>query len=288
MKPAPFAYHRPRTRAEVDRLLAEHGDEAKILAGGQSLIPILNMRLAAPAHLVDINGLEDEPTEPQLADGRLTLGPLVRHRAAELSPLVAERLPLLAQTLAHVAHPAIRSRGTVVGSIAHADPAAELPAAMALLDGEAAVRGAGGRRTIAARDLFVSHLETSLAPGEWIEEVRLPVQGDRGSAVEEFARRQGDYALCGVLALAARAGGARLRVTLAYVGMAPVPARIELPELDAAELAGQAGVQALGALVRERLLPEDDIHATARYRLWLAERLGLRAAGRAAAALEER
>jgi aerobic carbon-monoxide dehydrogenase medium subunit len=288
MKPAPFAYHRPRTREEVDRLLAELGDEAKILAGGQSLIPILNMRLAAPDHLIDINGLQDEPTEPEAADGAITLGPLVRHRAAERSPLVARQLPILAQTLEHVAHPAIRSRGTVVGSIAHADPAAELPAAMALLDGEAAVRGVGGRRTIAARDLFVSHLETSLEPGEWIEQVRLPIQGERGSAVEEFARRRGDYALCGVLALAAAGNAGRRRVTLAYVGMGPVPVRVELPELDADELAGGSGAEELRALARERLEPEDDIHATARYRLWLAERLGLRAARRAAAALEER
>jgi aerobic carbon-monoxide dehydrogenase medium subunit len=246
VKPAPFAYHRPRTREEVDGLLAELGAEAKILAGGQSLIPVLNMRLAAPAHLIDVNHLEDEPAEPELHDGAVAFGPLVRMRTAERSPLVAERLPLLAAALPYVAHPAIRSRGTLVGSIAHADPAAELPAVMAVLEGEASVRSARGRRTVAARDLFVAHLETSLAKDEWIDEVRLPVH-ERG-AFAEFARRQGDYALCGVAAVPG---------ALAFVGMGPVPLRLAPDQLD-------------------RLEPEDDIHATARYRRWLAERLAER------------
>jgi carbon-monoxide dehydrogenase medium subunit len=241
VKPAPFAYHRPRTREEVDRLLAEHGGEAKVLAGGQSLVPIMSMRLATPAHVVDINFLDGEPAEPALADGAVAFGPLVRQRAAERSAVVAEHVPVLAQALAHVAHPAIRSRGTVVGSIAHADPAAELPAVMVALGGEARVRGAGGRRTVRAGELFAGPLQTTLAPDEWIEEVRLPVQGDRPSAVVEFARRRGDYALCGVVAV----GGA-----VTYIGMGPYPGVVE---------------------------PEDDLHATARYRLWLAERLKRRA-----------
>jgi CO/xanthine dehydrogenase FAD-binding subunit len=241
VKPAPFAYHRPRTREEVDALLAEHGEEAKVLAGGQSLVPIMSMRLATPAHVVDVNFLESEPREPALEGGVLAFGPLVRQRAAERAPLVAEHLPVLRQALHHVAHPAIRSRGTVVGSIAHADPAAELPAVMVALGGEARVRSARGRRAVAAGDLFAGPLQTTLAPDEWIEEVRLPVQGDRRSAVVEFARRRGDYALCGVIAL----GGA-----VTYIGMGPYP-----------------GVVA----------PEDDIHASARYRLWLAERLKRRA-----------
>jgi carbon-monoxide dehydrogenase medium subunit len=243
VKPAPFAYHRPRTREEVDALLAEHGEEAKVLAGGQSLVPIMSMRLATPAHVVDINFLEGEPREPVLDGGALVFGPLVRQRAAERSPLVAEHLPVLEQALAHVAHPAIRSRGTVVGSIAHADPAGELPAVMVALGGEARVRSAGTRRTIAAADLYEGPLQTSLRTGEWIEEVRLPVQGDRRSAVLEFARRRGDYALCGVVAL----GDA-----VTYIGMGPYPGVVE---------------------------PEDNIHATARYRLWLAERLKRRALG---------
>ena len=249
MKAAPFAYAKAKSVADAIRLLGE--PEAKLLAGGQSLIPILNMRLAAPEHLVDLNFLEGEPDEPVLDGDVLAFGPLVRMRAAERSPLVAQRLPLLAQTLTHVAHPAIRSRGTLVGSIAHADPAAELPALMALVRGEARVRSAQGRRTVPASELFVAHLETSLEPGEWIEEVRLPAQP--GGAFAEFARRHGDYALCGVAAIPG---------AVAFVGMGPVPERIEFG--DPAELPD---------LIRERLEPEDDIHATAEYRLWLAGRL---------------
>jgi aerobic carbon-monoxide dehydrogenase medium subunit len=247
VKPAPFAYHRPRTREEVDRLLAEHGAEAKVLAGGQSLIPILNMRLAAPAHLIDLNFLEGEPAEPVVDDGVVAFGALVRLSAAERSPAVAERLPLVASALPHVAHPAIRSRGTLVGSIAHADPAAELPAVMVVLQGEARVRGARGRRTVPADELFAGHLESTLEPDEWIEEVRLPAH-ERGAFVE-FARRRGDYALCGVAAVPG---------ALAFVGMGPAPVRLGYDDLD-------------------RLEPEDDIHATARYRRWLAERLAARA-----------
>jgi aerobic carbon-monoxide dehydrogenase medium subunit len=258
VKPAPFAYHRPRSREEVDNLLAELGAEAKVLAGGQSLIPILNMRLAAPAHLVDLNFLADEPSEPELDEGVLAFGPLVRMRAAERSPLVAEHLPLLAEVLGHVAHPAIRSRGTVVGSIAHADPAAELPALLALLEGQACVRGARGRRTVPAGELFAAQLETTLAPGEWIDEVRLPARD--GGAFEEFARRQGDYALCGVAAVAAGDG-----IALSFVGMGAVPERFEVDEVRDAV---------------EALEPEDDIHATAAYRRWLAGRLAARAAAR--------
>ena len=260
MKPAPFAYHRPSTREEVDGLLAELGGDAKLLAGGQSLIPILNMRLAAPAHLIDINFLRDEPREPVLDGDAIAFGPLVRQAAAERSALVAERLPLLREVLGNVAHPAIRSRGTVVGSIAHADPAAELPALLVLLEGEARVRGAGGSRSVPAGELFASHLETTLQAGEWIEEVRLPVQDGRGGAFEEFSRRHGDYALCGVGALA---GGGE--VALTFVGMGSVPLRLT------------GGIDEAVA----RLEPEDDIHASAEYRMHLARQLGERVARRA-------
>ena len=256
MKPAPFSYHRPGTREEVDGLLAELGTEAKLLAGGQSLIPILNMRLAAPEHLIDLNFLRDEAAEPVLDDGTLVFGPLVRQAAAERSALVAERLPLMVEVLQHVAHPAIRSRGTVVGSIAHADPAAELPALFVLLEGEARVRPTG--RTVRASDLFVSHLETSLEPGEWIEEIRLPAHP--GGAFEEFARRHGDYALCGVAALADEGG-----VAFSFVGMGATPVRFVG---DVGEAVGQ-------------LEPEDDIHATAEYRRHLALRLAERVVKRA-------
>jgi len=268
MKPPPFAYHRPRTRAEVDRLLAEHGPDAKVLAGGQSLLPIMNMRLSSPAHVIDINALEDEPSEPVLDDGVIRFGPLVRQAAVERWP---ERPPVLSEAIAYTAHPAIRSRGTVVGSIAHADPAAELPAVLLALDGAVRARSAEGTREIAARDFFVGALETALRPGEWLEEVSIPASPDRaGRAVEEYAYRHGDYAICGVVAVARPTG----EVTLVHFGVAPLAIRTELPD-------GRAET------IREALADaemSDDLHATAAYRRRLAAVLGARAAARAAEA----
>ena len=288
MKPAPFTYHRPRSRSEVDLLLAELGDEAKILAGGQSLVPILNMRLAAPAHLIDINRLADEPDDAVGDNGSVVVGPLVRHEALERSALVAGALPLLRETVQYIAHPAIRSRGTIVGSIAHADPAAELPAAFALLGGEARARSVRGTRAIPAHQLFTSQLETSLEPGEWIEDVRFPADTPvDGYAVEEFARRHGDYAVCGVLATAVRSGDAAA-VALSFISMGPTPLRIELPPMAATDVGGDALREAVAAAVREHLEPEADLHATVEYRTALAERLGARAARAAARmAMEE-
>ena len=270
MKPPPFAYHRPSTRAAVDQLLAELGEEAKVLAGGQSLIPIMNMRLAAPAHLIDINTLEDEPTEPALEDGVIRFGPLVRQAAAERWPELAARAPALKEALAYTAHPAIRSRGTVVGSIAHADPAAELPALLLALGGEVRARGADGSRTIAAEDFFLGALETALKPGEWVEEVSLPAAGPgSGYAVEEFAQRHGDYALCGVIAVARED-----RVTLVHFGIGPLAVRTTLPAPVTVDD------------VREALADvdmTDDLHASSAYRRHLAAVLGARAASRALA-----
>jgi CO/xanthine dehydrogenase FAD-binding subunit len=260
MKPPPFAYHRPESRAAVDRLLADHGDEAKILAGGQSLIPILNMRLSAPARLIDINGLQGEPDAPVRADGVLRFSPLVRHAAAERG-----WHPLLDEAMTYVGHPAIRSRGTVVGSIAHADPAAELPAALLALDGQVRCRSGAGTRTIPASEFFLGALETALAPGEWVEEVSVPVAADgAGYAVEEFARRHGDYAICGVMAVA-RGGSVRL----VHFGVASLPVVTDLEDADGLPDALK-GVEMT-----------DDLHGSARYRRHLAEVLGARAAERA-------
>ena len=210
MKPPPFAYHRPRTRAEVDRLLADYGPEAKILAGGQSLLPIMNMRLSAPEHVIDINALEDEPSQPAVDDGVVRFGPLVRQAATERWPELKTRAPALAEAIAYTAHPAIRSRGTVVGSIAHADPAAELPAVLLALDGEVRARSAEGTRTIAARDFFKGALETALRPTEWVEEASLPAAtAATGYAVEEFAYRRRLAEVLGARAAARAAEAAR-------------------------------------------------------------------------------
>lgn len=258
----------------MDRLLAELGEEAKVLAGGQSLLPIMNMRLAAPAHLVDINGLEDEPAAPVVDDGVVRFGPLVRQAAVERWPELATHAPALGEAIAYTAHPAIRSRGTVVGSIAHADPAAELPALLLALDGEVRARSADGARTIAARDFFLGALETSLRPGEWLEEASLPVlPAGTGYAVEEFAQRHGDYALCGVVAVARRRDSGDVDVRLVHFGIGALAVQSELPAYDSAEAIREAlaGVEM-----------SDDLHATAPYRRHLAEALGARAAGRAA------
>jgi CO/xanthine dehydrogenase FAD-binding subunit len=270
LKPPPFAYHRPETREEVDRLLAEHGEEAKILAGGQSLIPILNMRLSAPAHLIDINGLAGEPSEPVAENGVIRFSPLVRQGAAERWPQLAAHAPLIAEALSYTAHPAIRNRGTVVGSVAHADPSAELPAAVLALDGEMKVRSAEGTRTIPAREFFVGALETALRPGEWVEEVSVPAR-PAGCAVEEFARRHGDYAICGVRAVA-RDGVLRL----VHFGIADTPLVTELDETE-----GDVRGRIREALAGVEL--GDDLHGTERYRRHLAEELGARAAARAVA-----
>jgi CO/xanthine dehydrogenase FAD-binding subunit len=266
MKPPPFAYHRPESREEVDRLLAEHGDEAKILAGGQSLIPILNMRLSAPARLIDINGLRDEPSEPEPEGDRIHFGPLVRQAAVEHWPGLATHAPALAEALAYTAHPAIRSRGTLAGSVAHADPSAELPAAVLALDGEVRCRSAEGTRTIRAREFFVGALETALQPTEWVDRVSVPAhRAGTGYAVEELARRHGDYAICGVVAVAS--DGAP--VTLVHFGIGELPHRTELD--DPGDLPDALA----------QLEFTGDLHATAGYRRRLAHVLGERAARRA-------
>jgi len=262
LKPPPFAYHRPDTRAAVDRLLAEHGDEAKILAGGQSLIPILNMRLSAPAHLIDINALEDEPRQPVDDDGVVRFGPLVRHADAERGAH-----PLLDAAMTFVGHPAIRSRGTVVGSVAHADPAAELPAALLALDGEVRCRSARGTRTLPAQEFFVGALENALGPDEWVDEVSVPAAPEAaGYAVEEFARRHGDYAICGVMAVASGES-----VRLVHFGISSLPVVTDVAgDVRAAVRESLAGVDVA-----------DDLHGTERYRRHLAEVLAEKAAARA-------
>jgi carbon-monoxide dehydrogenase medium subunit len=282
LKPARFSYHTPRAAEEVDDLLHELGSDAKVLAGGQSLVPILNMRLASPSHLVDINRLENAAHEPASDGDDLVFGPLVRQAVAEGSKTVAATLPVLRATLRFVAHPAIRSRGTVAGSIAHADPAAELPSLLVALEGSAVARGRRGRRTIPAEQLFRGPFEPSLEPGEWLEAVRFPRRPGAGFAVDEVARRHGDYALCGVIAVAGHEADGSLRVGLTYFGVGEAPVRVFLSAVDPDrpdELAG-----AVNDAVAAALDPQDDLHAGRELRLRLAERLGIRAARRAAVA----
>jgi aerobic carbon-monoxide dehydrogenase medium subunit len=215
VKPPPFEYHAPTSVEETVGLLAGLED-AKILAGGQSLIPLLNFRLARPAHLVDINGLAalDRVYE---RDGGVAVGATVRQAAAERHPLLGERCPLVPLALHHVAHHVIRNRGTVCGSIAHADPAAELCAVLLALDGHVVARSARGERMIPAGELFLGTFETALEPDELVTEVWFPAHG-RDVALVEESRRHGDFAMAGV----ARAGS-----RLALFGVAPTPVLVD-------------------------------------------------------------
>jgi aerobic carbon-monoxide dehydrogenase medium subunit len=281
VKPPPFTYHRPESRAELDALMGEFGSDAKILAGGQSLVPILNMRLAQPGHIVDINHLREEPSEPAAGDGRVAFGPLVRQDAVAATAAVIERVPLLADAIEYVAHPAIRVRGTVVGSIAHADPAAELPAVLSVLQGEVVARSSSGTRTIRADEFFAGPLENSLSEGEWVEEVRFPNSEGAGHAFVEFARRSGDYALCGVASTATPIDEDRAVIAFSYLGMGDLPRRFELPPMTRSQVDHPTFDDAIHDLVDAGLDPHDDVHATGAFRSYLAGRLGCRAARRA-------
>ena len=278
MKPPPFEYHRAGSVDEVVALLAEHGDEAKVLAGGQSLVPLLSLRLARPAHLVDINRL-GELEGIQNGDG-LRLGSTVRHRTVERSDVVRSANPLLAHAVRFIGHAAIRNRGTVGGSIAHADPAAELPTVLALLDGEIEARSTKGTRTIGASDFFQGFLTTSLEPEELLTGVRVPsLASGTGWSFQEFSRRSGDFAIVGVAAtLQLDASGNIGEARLAFSGVDTQPVRATNAEAMLAgstpsdELWADAGHEAASPLE-----PASDIHGSSAYRKHLAGVLAKRA-----------
>jgi aerobic carbon-monoxide dehydrogenase medium subunit len=265
VKPAPFAYAKARSLDHAVEMLGAH-DGARVLAGGQSLIATLNMRLDAPKLLVDINGVGGLD-RIAVKDGQVEIGAVVRHAAALASPIVAQHAPLIAQALPHIGHPAIRNRGTVGGSIAFADPAAELPACLVALGGEVEIAGTGGRRTVAADDFFRGLFETALGAGEVLTAIRVPAaKPGMRYAFAELARRRGDYAMVG-LAACARAEGARLgdvRLTFFGVGSTPMRAR----RAEAALAAG--GVDAAAAALAEDLDPPDDVQATGKAKRHLA------------------
>ncbi len=263
MKPAPFGFAKARSVDHAIALLAQYAD-ARVLAGGQSLIATLNMRLSAPKLLIDINAL-DELKRIALDGDVLSLGALVRHAEAERSEEVARHAPLIARALPHIAHAAIRNRGTIGGSIAYADPAAELPACLLALGGEVEIAGPAGRRRVKADDFFKGLFETALGPSDVLTAVRVPVaRPDRRYGFAELARRHGDYALVG-LAAAARADARALKdVRLAFFGVGATPVRAK-----AAEAAVERGEDAVAALARD-LHPEDDVHASAAAKSHLA------------------
>ena len=274
MKPAPFSYHAPADLDEALALLSELGPEAKVLAGGQSLVPVLNMRLASPAHLVDLNrvpGLDHVRVEHDA----VVVGALVRHAQLLSHSAARTAQPLLRQALSWVAHPAIRHRGTTVGSIVHADPSGEMPAILAVTDGSVRLRSAGGERVVPAADFFVGPMESCVADDEIAVEVRFGrfPEGTR-TGFTEIARRHGDYALAGV-ALAVRVDAGTVRSARAgYVSVSEVPGVLDLTPVlggaDVQDLRGGRLADAVAEAVAGHVDPVDDIHASADYRRHLA------------------
>jgi carbon-monoxide dehydrogenase medium subunit len=282
MKLPPVDYQAPDTVSEALELLAEHQDEASVLAGGQSLIPLLALRLAHPAMLVDINGI-DELSGVSVTDGWVAIGAMTREYAAEESEAVAGAVPLLAAALPLIGHEAIRNRGTIGGSLAHADPAAELPAVARALDAEFVVRGQSGTRVIPAADWFEGYLTTARRPDELLVEVRFPAAGQgTGVSFQEVARRHGDFAVVGLAASLTLSDGAISDARLAFAGLSDVPVRAAAAEdLLVGERPSDLLFDEAARRATEDIDPPADLHGSSDYRKKVAAALvrrGLRAA----------
>lgn len=280
MKPAPFLYEAPTSLVEALTLLAQHGFDAKPLAGGQSLVPAMNFRLAMPGVLVDLNGLP-ELGGVRRENGRFRIGAMVRQRTLEKDAELAAAVPLLAQTLPHIAHPQIRNRGTIGGSLAHADPAAELPVVCVALDARFRLQSTESDRWVRAADFFTGLFMTARADEELLTEIELPVTPPQtGTAFVELARRHGDYALAGVAAVVGLHVDGRIahaRLVYLNAGEKPVVAQeagqMLVGERPSTELFAAAAQK---AAVHE-IAPVDDVHATAAYKRHLAQVLTQRA-----------
>lgn len=281
MKPAPFEMHLPTSVSEVVALLDEHGDAAKPIAGGQSLVPMMSLRLAAFEHLIDLNGVS-ELNQVSVHGDSLRIGAMVRQSTAEHDPQVVKSAPLVAKAIPHIGHFQIRNRGTVGGSIAHADPSSELPAVALALDATIEAVGPNGSREIAAKDFFVSTWETSLVDGEILTGVRFPIwSGKCGFVVEEVARRHGDFALVGVAAAVQVDGSKVTKAAIALFGVGGTPVRAS--EAEQALIAGgaTADLDAVGKLAAMNLAPSDDVHASGDYRKSVAATIVARAIAKA-------
>ena len=278
MKPYQFSYVAARDQAQVVDLLRTHGGEAKILAGGQSLMPMMNFRLLRPALLVDINRVADLSGIRSEANG-VRIGALTRHCETETSALIAHHFPVLSAAMSHVAHLTVRNRGTFGGSLSHADPAAELPMMALLLDATIIAASVDGTRRIAAQDFFVSALTTSLAPDELLTEIELPfLPAGTGWGFEEFARRHGDYALAAVGVTMRIADGLMRDVRIAMMGVGDTPLRATSAErvLDGRPCTDGTWRDAVQA-VRDSVQPNSDLNASAEYRRHLVGVLARRA-----------
>ena len=270
MIPAAFDYQRASSVDEAVGLLGQHGDDAKLLAGGHSLLPLMKLRLAAPAVLVDIGRLDDL-SYVRSADGQVRIGALTRHHDLATSDEVREQVPLLAHIAGQIGDPQVRHRGTIGGSIAHGDPASDLPAALLALRGTLVARGPGGEREIPADDMFTGFLETALAPDEVLTEIRVPAVGNAAWGFQKFVRRAQDWAIVGCAAILANGSDGP---GVGLVNMGPTPLRA--PGVEEALRNGAAPADA-AARADEGTEPSDDLNASAEYRRHLAQVLVRRA-----------
>ena len=279
MKPAAFRYLAPTTVEEALSLLAEHGDAAKVLAGGQSLVPMMNFRLVTPSIIIDLNRVTELGYIRAQGSG-LVIGAMTRQRQIERDPLIVTRAPLLVETMPFVAHPQIRNRGTFGGSIAHADPAAELPAVAIALDAQFKLTSQKGVRWVRAADFFLGLFTTVLEPTELLTEIILPPMSPRvGYSFQEMSRRHGDYALAGVacaLALSDQGLCREARIVLLGLGASPIDARDAAKQLIGASPTPEA-IRAAAQAVDTEIDPSTDIHASADFRRHLARTLTRRA-----------
>jgi len=264
VKPAPFAYAKAKSVEDAIKLLAE--PDARLLAGGQSLMATLNMRMSEPKLLIDINGVSGL-SGIALKDGKVEIGALTRHAEAERSSTIAKHAPLIALAMPHIGHPAIRNRGTIGGSIAFADPAAELPACLLALGGEVEIAGAKGKRAVKADEFFKGLFETALGAFDVLTAIRVPAAtGDTRAGFAEFARRHGDYAMAGLAATAKANGKGLSDVRLAYFGVGAMPVRAKSAEAALASGDIEAAVKALDG----DLDPPDDVQADGATKKYLA------------------
>jgi len=271
MKPAAFDYVIADSIDMAVASLADGGGDAKIIAGGQSLVPMLNFRLIRPSVLIDINRIGDLAFIKE-AGKKICVGALTRHYQIETSPVIARHLPVLASAMTHVAHLAIRNRGTIGGSLSHADPAAELPMMALLLDAELHIASASGKRTIAARDFFVGALTVDLARDDIVTEIALPkLPPKTGWGFEEVARRSGDFALAAAAATLTLSGGVISQARIALTGVGPTPVRVaQAEELLVGQALEPGLIDRIIDVVRAAIEPETDLHASSDYRRHLA------------------
>jgi len=280
MKPPKFDYYDPRSLDEALALLDRHSDDAKVLAGGQSLMPLLNMRLARPSIVVDINQIE-ELNYVRASDGDIAIGAIARQRALQTEKLIAERVPILREGAYYIAHPQIRSRGTICGSIAHADPAAELPALALALDAEMILTSAKAARTVGAKAFFQSFFTTALKANEILTEVRFPAPPkDSAWSVLEISRRHGDFAIAGIIAGLVLESNREViaHARLVYFGVGATPIRVTAAEEALiGQAASESAFEAAAQSAKQGIDPTSDIHATEEYRRALAATLTKRA-----------